>query len=267
MNSKQNYVESEGFTGIFVCNLWQIKLNYDIIIFSYNNMPRTSMKKKVYKKKSRHFGGYRRKRYAKVVKPVDVLNDQTVVHLNQSKPSVARMVKQIALNSFNYTNIAVAANVNFDPSGGFGAFPAVADWPSCKTLYDQYKLVKIKCTFRLSDTSSSVNPWTMYIRYNYDPSFGTPSTTSMSLLPQVVQKTFTRDSPSYEYTVYPRMQLIADAPATLASQGLVPVKSKFIDVDYPVPFLGLLYVGTAALSATQTLYVDVSYTLDFKYQV
>lgn len=181
---------------------------------------------------------------------------------------IYRCSKSVTVDSYTIapSSGASAVSVMIDPSGTYGTGPCsltMIDWNNLKLIFDQYKVNKVKFTFRVADTAADGNSLTMYCRYNYDLNFGSPNMTTLSDIPRVVQKQFTTDFPSYSYTVYPRQDVVLYNSGVLANNGHWIKKMGWCDVNNPVQLLGFLYYITPT-NANQTVFINVEYDISFR---
>lgn len=215
------------------------------------------------------FNGWKNKARSK--KPVNAIvkaikSDPTVKTLNYNKhPNRGvKLVKSSVINSIYFgPSATLSTNITFDPAGTYGTVPGVSDWSNIVNLYDQYKVNKIKFTFRLVDTANTFQ-YRLLVRYNYNSNAATPTLTTMAQLDNVKEKVFTPTSPEFTYTVYPKVAVEVYNTAVLASESRQMQRMRKSDVSEPVVLYGLHLLGDT-LSSTQTLYMDISMEMTFYY--
>ena len=220
------------------------------------------------------------------VMPVRV-SDTTVEKLNIQKIKPIYVKKMMTLNpigangttnvtGFQLTNsAALGTNFTFDPAGvlgnaGFGAsYCGIQEWSSYSGLYQFYKVNKIKLIFSAFDTGSSgllnASPQ-LLIRYNNDYVPISPSRSTMASMPGVIKKTFTPEHPLFEYSFYPKVQLLVDNYGqTLGNESRQPRKMSFTNTATPVQLYGIsIYVSSIATG--MWLNMDIEYDISFKSQ-
>lgn len=147
----------------------------------------------------------------------------------------------------------------------------VADWSNIATLFNRYKLNKVKYTFTLIDTGATNFTNTrmpeISLRYNYDSNL-----TSGGVAPSLIQQmnninTFqmTPDRTRIEYTIHPHTIGPVYLSAVSSAYKLNP--KLYIDSTYnTVPHYGLLYY-IDYLATGFTMQIDIEYDLSLKYAV
>lgn len=209
--------------------------------------------------------------------------DPTIRIINPFRPKPLMVQKTLTENQivhFNASNVLYA--FIFDPSGSYGncsvggSSIAMPDWGQYTggvgtSLYNQYKVTKIKMTFRYLDTDGTSSTFGLWMRYNYDPLISTPTLAGVSQLNNVKFKTFTAQSPVCQYTVYPRVHYLVqgnptlNTPLTTTQQSLRIAKMGWTDVNFPSQVFGMQIASAFALGAAQFLEVQVEYHVKFRY--
>jgi len=214
--------------------------------------------------------------------PVQV-KDSTVEKLNTQKirPIYVKKMLQLLpqgaagganqgtqLNSFNPPG---GSSFTFDPAGVLGNFSngspgAIQEWSAYAGLYQFYCVHKIKLIFSATGTTNGLflgSP-TIFIRYNNDYIPIAPTRSTMASMPGVVKKTFTAEHPHFEYSFYPKVQMLQDNyGVVLANESRVPRKMRMTNTATPVQLYGIsLYWD--GLSAGEWLNIDIEYDMSFK---
>lgn len=221
------------------------------------------MTKTTHVKGKKHGKKTQKRNYTNVKSIQNNLNlyDSSIKLLNSGKQKKYRCKKSVALDSLSYSNTAAAGLfITFDPSGTVGTFAGIPEWASFAQLFDEYKVNWITVTFELRDSVAltETNNY-LYYRYCYDDSTTTPTLAQLSELPNIYQKNFTSTNPNVQYRLKPKVRIVSDA----ATGGQVQ-SMKFSDVDKPFIIWGLSFYHSA-LSATQTLVMNIEYDMTFKY--
>lgn len=204
------------------------------------------------------------------------LNDPTIRVLNPRRERVLRIQRTCnptLTYSWSNTGVPVSAAFRFDPSGTFGNTSnsgtglAIQDWSAFTALYDQYKVNKIIVNLRWANSSGVEPNWNLYVRFNYDTAVGStyqPTPGTMCQLGRVVEKTFNASSSCLTYSFFPRVNLLADNEATLATDSRQSVPMDWTDINYPVELLGLQVSNNVPVSAANLLTMEITYDISFR---
>ena len=221
------------------------------------------------------------------VMPVRVA-DTTVEKLNIQKIKPVYIKKMMVLNpigaagtsnvtAFQLAPLTSAGGVNltFDPAGTLGNagylgnYSGISEWSAYSGLYQFYKVNKIKLVFSAFDTGSSgllnASP-TIYIRYNNDYLPISVSRSTMASLPGVIKKTFTPEHPMFEYSFYPKVQLLVDNYGViLGNEARQPRKMSYTNTATPVQLYGIS-IYWSAIATGMWVNMDIEYDISFKSQ-
>lgn len=220
--------------------------------------------------------------------------DPTVIVLNKQKRPILNIAKTVygaytLTSSFTGGSSAV---IDFDPSGtyqtiqinGSASVPlgsGMADWTNFAGCFDEYHVDKISCKFTWLDSGvvgtvgiTGANAivqveqqnFEMCVRYNWDSTINA-NNINLQGLSNAVCKTFSREHPDFVYDVFPRVDDLVYAPGvtTVIGQGREPVKMKWEDVERPSALNGLFIYCPQGLPTQQTVVIDLTYYVKFKY--
>lgn len=171
----------------------------------------------------------------------------------------------------SFTSTTPIAAYYFDPSGSFGnagnlgGGVQMPDWSSFTALYDQYKVNSITINLTLQQQGTILGAVPLLMNKNYERSVVTPNVTGLAQLTGTIQKTFTQDSPNYTYTFRPVVSPLVDNASVLATEARGVAFHDWTDVNYPAELFGFQLASGYALSASQSLIMDITYDVSFRY--
>lgn len=204
-----------------------------------------------------------------IVRAIKV-SDPTIERLNfNRKDRIVTFKKSITLNSFAYNNV-VGFGVNFlyDPSNTVtgSLFSAIADWANLTGLFNEYRIKNIKTmfTYQSSATTPEKEPFVLIRNNAVDYTSVAPTLANMTQYANVIKKTFTPEHPCWSYNLKPAIAVpVFQGTGVLGTTSYRMQKAPWCDVNDPVLHYGLgIYFST--ISPTQSIIVDVEYTIDFK---
>jgi len=202
-------------------------------------------------------------------------NTRTQLVWNRERIKIAPFKKTI-IASFTVPTAGIAGPYNafyvFDPSGTHGntggTIPGtpigIADWGSMAALYHQYKVAKIKLTFRAFTTATADGQYPSIItRYMYDPDY-VPGLAALQQQSNVVLTRFAPECPNATFTVYPKMLKAVGAVAGASlQQGLTYVKMPWTDCTRPISLYGFA-LSSELVANGFGWYMDVEYYIKFR---
>ena len=228
-----------------------------------------------------------------------VSKDTTIVKYNPGRTPVVRVMKNLPVflpytaggvgtNGLQFVctaaPILASSSLTFDPSGLFGTasqqvflsgpfsgIPAqIPDWTSLVRLYTHYKVTKIVCTFTAQDTGSLTTAAPIaYVRYNNSYPAQNPTILQVSEQRNWIRKTFTVEHPNFKYSFYPKVQVLVDNSAALATDSRQAKSMGWTNISTPIELYGLQvifqYPGSA-VAGTTYVNMDIEYHMMFKQQ-
>jgi hypothetical protein len=203
----------------------------------------------------------------------NVTNDASVRILNKIPNLPYRVHKSTPLEGYSFaTTSGAVAQLSFsDPSNtyatGIGS-GLMRDWANLSAIFDQYKVNKVTHTFTLRDTASGDGSnCIIYVRHMYDLGFGTPTLTNIGDITNVVEKVFTSFQPVFTYSYVPKVDNLVYNSGILSAAGHEVRDMGWCDVNNPVQLLGCIFLMPQGTDSTQTLFVDTSYDISYRYIV